>query len=243
MSVLARHFGDVNDAVRPCGICDTCDPAGAELRQFRRATHAERNVVQAIVDELRPVNYMAAGTLQRSLELVGRMSRSDFDGLLDAMVRAGLIGIEEAEFEKNGEVLRFRKVRLTKTGLDMRPTTPVPLLIADGIANEFAAGSPLPRRTKQVKSDARKPVAAAAISPQPAPASEALAARLRGWRTAEAKRLGVPAYVVLHDRTLQAVAIARPASPAQLLAIDGVGPAKAERFGNAILRLCASLSG
>jgi superfamily II DNA helicase RecQ len=70
-----------------------------------------------------------------------------------------------------------------------------------------------------------------------------LAARLRGWRTAEAKRLGVPAYVVLHDRTLQAVAIARPASPAQLLAIDGVGPAKAERFGNAILRLCASLSG
>jgi hypothetical protein len=32
-----------------------------------------------------------------------------FDGLLDAMVRAGLIEIEEAEYEKDGEVRRFAK--------------------------------------------------------------------------------------------------------------------------------------
>ena len=55
------------------------------------------------------------------------MSRDDFDALLDAMARAGLIEIEEAEFEKNGEVLRFRKVRLTETGLEVRPTTPLSL--------------------------------------------------------------------------------------------------------------------
>jgi superfamily II DNA helicase RecQ len=48
---------------------------------------------------------------------------------------------------------------------------------------------------------------------------------------------------VLHERTLQAVAMARPANPAQLLAIDGIGPAKVERFGEAILKLCASPSG
>jgi len=48
---------------------------------------------------------------------------------------------------------------------------------------------------------------------------------------------------VLHDRTLQAVALARPANVAQLLAIDGIGPAKAERFGEAILKMCASSSG
>ena len=34
---------------------------------------------------------------------------------------------------------------------------------------------------------------------------EALAARLREWRAAEAKRLRVPAYVVMHDRTLTAL--------------------------------------
>ena len=47
------------------------------------------------------------------------MSRNEFDGLLDAMVRAGLIEIEEAEFEKDGEVIRFRKVRLTERGLEL----------------------------------------------------------------------------------------------------------------------------
>ena len=123
MAALVRHFGDVEDASRPCGICDVCDPAGAVLRLFRRPTAAERELAQAIADELRAVDYKAAGTLQRNLDPVGRMSRSEFDGLLDAMVRAGLIEIEEAEFEKDGEVIRYRKVRLTEAGLEMRASS------------------------------------------------------------------------------------------------------------------------
>ena len=113
MAALVRHFGDVEDASKPCGICDVCDPGGAVLRLFRRATPVEREMVQAIADELRAVDYKAAGTLQRNLDLAGRLSRNEFDGLLDAMVRAGLIEIEEAEYEKEGEVRRYRKVRLT----------------------------------------------------------------------------------------------------------------------------------
>jgi superfamily II DNA helicase RecQ len=190
---------------------------------------------------------MAAGTLQRSLELVGGLTRTDFDGLLDAMARAGLIEIEEAEFEKNGEILRFRKVLITELGLEVRPATPLPLLIADGIADEFDAGdADLPRKKKATTSAriALQKPAGIATNPEPAdPASEALAAMLREWRTAEAKRLGVPAFVVMHDRTLQAVARARPANVAQLLAINGIGPAKAERFGGPILKLCAPSSG
>jgi superfamily II DNA helicase RecQ len=69
---------------------------------------------------------------------------------------------------------------------------------------------------------------------------EALAARLREWRSSEAKRLGVPAYVVLHDRTLTALAQARPANLRQLLEVTGMGPAKVERFGAAILELCGA---
>jgi len=68
---------------------------------------------------------------------------------------------------------------------------------------------------------------------------EALAARLKEWRASEAKRLRVPAFVVLHDRTLNAVAMARPKNPRQLLEIDGIGQAKAEKFGAAILGLCS----
>ena len=71
---------------------------------------------------------------------LGRLSRNEFDGLLDAMVRAGLIEIEEAEFEKDGEVIRFRKVRLTEAGLEVRPATPLELLISDGIVEGLAGG-------------------------------------------------------------------------------------------------------
>jgi superfamily II DNA helicase RecQ len=68
---------------------------------------------------------------------------------------------------------------------------------------------------------------------------EELATRLKEWRAEEAKRLKVPAFVVLHDRTLIALAAARPATPNQLLAVDGIGAMKVERFGQDLLRLCA----
>jgi hypothetical protein len=151
MAALVRHFGDVEDASKPCGICDICDPAGAVLRLFRRPTAAERAMAQAIAGELRSVDYKAAGTLQRNLDPAKRISRNEFERLLDAMVRSSLIEIEEAEFEKGGEVIRFRKVRLTKTGLELRVSTPIELLISDGIAEEFGGQRPAPVRSKKRK--------------------------------------------------------------------------------------------
>jgi RecQ family ATP-dependent DNA helicase len=241
MAALVRHFGDVEDASQLCGKCDVCDPAGAELRQFRRASAAEREMVQQIVDELRAVDCKATGTLQRSLEAVGRLSRDEFDGLLDAMVRAGLAEIEASEFEKDGEVIRFRKVRLTEAGLEVRSTTPLALLISDGIVEEFSGRGAAPARVKKTRAAAGKSAKKAEVGPmQLTEDGEALAARLREWRAAEAKRLRVPAYVVLHDRTLNALAQARPANPRQLLEIDGMGPAKVEKFGEAILGMCGA---
>jgi len=242
MAALVRHFGDEEDAGRGCGKCDVCDPAGAELRQFRRATPAERELVQRIVEELRPVDYRAAGTLQRSLEAT--LSRDEFEALLNAMLRAGLAQIEDAEFEKDGETITFRKVRLTEAGLEVRRTTPLSLLISDGIVGvPSSSGGASPRNSSNKQKGARaKKTVKVGVSAEVgmSAADEALAARLREWRTAEAKRLQVPAFVVMHDRTLEAVAIARPANPKQLLDVDGIGPAKVEKFGAAILGLCGS---
>ena len=239
MTALVRHFGDEEDAGRGCGRCDVCDPAGAVLRVFHRAGPAEREIVQSIVDELRPLDYLAAGTLQKRLELVGRMGRGEFDALLDALARAGLIAIEVAEFEKEGELIRFRKIRLTERGLALRRSTPLELLIGEGLGKEFGGRKPAsPRERKSAAKMARKSSANGAPA-QLTPGQEALSARIREWRAAEARRLGVPAYVVLHDRTIHALAAARPSNPRQLLEVDGMGPAKVERFGAAILQLCA----
>jgi RecQ family ATP-dependent DNA helicase len=240
MAALVRHFGDEEDASHACGKCDICDPAGAVLRQFRRVTAAERDLVQRMVDELRPVDYKATGTLQRNLDPLGRMSRDEFDALLDAMVRAALIAIEDAEYEKDGEVRRFRKVRLTARGLDVRATTPLALLISDGVVEEFGARGETATRTKKSKSSASKSAKPDAAPVKLTAEQEALATRLREWRAAEAKKLGLPAYVILHDRTLTGIACTRPANPRQLLDVDGMGPAKVEKFGAAILGLCGT---
>jgi RecQ family ATP-dependent DNA helicase len=242
MSALVRHFGDVEDAKQPCGVCDVCDPGGAVLRQFRRATGAELEIARRLLDELRGVDYKAAGTLQKSLDLVGRISRDEYDGLLGALVQAGLIEIEEAEFEKDGQVLKFRKVRLTEAGREMR-AAPLQLLISEGIVEEYSGRVQAPVRVKKAKPAAmtgpQKNGGVAAAEPKALTAEgEALAGRIREWRAAEAKRLKVPAYVVLHDRTVTALAEARPRNPRELLGIDGIGPAKVERFGEEILRLC-----
>jgi RecQ family ATP-dependent DNA helicase len=237
MASLVRHFGDEEDASRGCGRCDVCDPAGAELRQFRRATQAEREMAQRIIEELRPVDYRAAGTLQRNLE--ASLSRDEFEELLSAMVRAGLLEIEEAEFEKDGQTIRFRKVRLTDSGLEVRRTTPLALLLGDGVVGALAGRPATQARKKKstpAKSDRKAPKEAQELTA----ADEALAAKLREWRAAEAKRLRMPAFMVLHDRTLNAVALARPRNPRQLLEVDGMGPAKVEKFGTAILELCGA---
>ena len=243
MAAQVRHFGDEEDASKPCGVCDICDPAGAELRQFRHATVREREMAQAILDELRPVDYKAAGTLQRSLDPAGHMRRSDFDALLDAMVRARLIAIEDAEYEKDCEIRRYRKVRLTAEGLEVRPTKPMALLLGDGVVDDFSGRVAAPsRKSKGELAGPRavKKQASAALPLKMTPEAEALVAKLKEWRASEAKRLGVPAYMVLHDRTVQAAALARPVNPKQLLALDGMGPAKVEKFGRAILEICGS---
>ncbi|MBA3034386.1 MAG: DNA helicase RecQ [Gammaproteobacteria bacterium] len=62
---------------------------------------------------------------------------------------------------------------------------------------------------------------------------------LRTWRAAEAKAQGVPAYVILHDKTLHELASRQPASPEDLLDVPGIGAAKAARYGAALLELIA----
>jgi ATP-dependent DNA helicase UvrD/PcrA len=69
----------------------------------------------------------------------------------------------------------------------------------------------------------------------PASYDEELFERLRAWRKERADEESVPAFVVFTDATLQLIAEQRPTSPAALLRISGVGPAKLERYGDGLL--------
>jgi ATP-dependent DNA helicase RecQ len=64
-----------------------------------------------------------------------------------------------------------------------------------------------------------------------------LLAALRAWRSETARKRGVPAYVVLHDATLDGIAASRPRTHAQLRSISGVGDKKLERYGDELIAL------
>jgi len=77
----------------------------------------------------------------------------------------------------------------------------------------------------------------------PATIDEALVERIKAWRLERARELEVPAYVICTDATLLAIAELRPDSPEQLLQIPGIGPAKLEQHGAALLALVQAASG
>lgn len=73
----------------------------------------------------------------------------------------------------------------------------------------------------------------------PSDMDEALYERLRDWRAVRAKEIGQPAYCVFTDKTLMAIAEAVPGSAGELAGISGVGARKLDRFGTAVLAICA----
>ena len=70
-----------------------------------------------------------------------------------------------------------------------------------------------------------------------ASASPQLVEALSAWRLSEARRRRVPAFRILTDAVLGAIATARPRDGASLQRIHGVGPKLAERYGETILAL------
>jgi ATP-dependent DNA helicase RecQ len=69
------------------------------------------------------------------------------------------------------------------------------------------------------------------------PAADALFQKLRQWRLEAARAQGVPPYVIFHDSTLMAIARARPLSRHALDGLPGIGAAKLERYGDALLEV------
>ncbi len=64
-----------------------------------------------------------------------------------------------------------------------------------------------------------------------------LLARLREWRSTQARDAGVPPYVVFTNKELYSLLQIRPASKTAMLQINGIGKSKADKYGDAVLRL------
>ena len=91
---------------------------------------------------------------------------------------------------------------------------------------------PLPAPTPRP----RPPAPVPAVS---TPEEQDLLARLKDWRRETAAARGWPAYVVLPDKTLNAIAVRRPATMDELAACPGIGPIKLDLYGEQLLELVA----
>jgi ATP-dependent DNA helicase RecQ len=95
-------------------------------------------------------------------------------------------------------------------------------------------------RTVAGKLRAAKAASVASGAGAPALMDAELMEHLRRWRKAQADLLGVPPYVIFHDRSLQQIASVLPHSAALLGQLHGVGQRKLEQWGDEILALVRS---
>jgi ATP-dependent DNA helicase RecQ len=100
--------------------------------------------------------------------------------------------------------------------------------MAEWMARPAASAKSSVRGKKRVPIE---PVAALAAGSE----AEELREYLRAWRRAMAKESKVPAYIVLHDSSLEEICRRQPKFLAELLEIPGIGERKAELYGQEIL--------
>ncbi|MEI8241921.1 MAG: ATP-dependent DNA helicase RecQ [bacterium] len=152
--------------------------------------------------------------------------------LLDALIAEGCVSVTADA---------YHTVSITPAGVQVaRRQVAFAMAWPSGCPETPDAGKeptrPVPRQT-----DAAAPTGggrASAVGNEAATAE--LLALLRQWRTEEARQLGVPAYRVLTNRTLEALAQGAPQSMVDLEEIHGLGPILRARYGEKVLSLLAN---
>ena len=170
----------------------------------------------------------------------------EFDAVLLPAVEEGLLPIRQASTpEEVAEERRLLYVGLTRARAH--------LWLSWAARRAGPSGREQPRRPSRFLDDVVAPgsgrvrpravasgMARSGRSSAQAKADGPVAEALRAWRRKRAEADGVPAYVVFNDRTLAALAERRPRSRGELLAVEGIGPAKLDRYGDELLALLAT---
>jgi DNA topoisomerase-3 len=234
---LMRHFGDREASGGVCDMCDFCRPDDCQVLTFTEPSADERRSMTRVLDALRERDDQATGRLHR--EIFGEaLARNDFENLIGALARAGLVEVRDDAFERDRKVIRFRRVRATARGREDDAVGTVRVPVSPELTLP-AAKTPRRRRSPKKKKVEDKPFHQTVVElPTAAPeASPELVAALREWRLAEARRRRVPAFRILSNRSLTAIAETRPRDEAGLLRVNGMGPKRIERFGETILEI------
>lgn len=255
---ILRYFADEQEMLGGCGHCDVCEQLDAQKRsgdlEAENTTPQDQTVLRQALSGvarvrgragLTAVADMLTGVRSKRLDRLGLTSLSTFGllsgwrkervlALLRRLITAELVTLAGSEFplpwltprgiavmkgEEEGRVLLPSMVAAVPAGKSRRSAS---------TKSAQTAGSPS-------RGAAKQPVAS-----DPSELDEELLERLREARLRVAKEQGVPAFVVLHDRTLFEIAAQKPQTLEALSAVKGIGPAKLDRYGAEILRVTSA---
>ncbi|MFF1919130.1 DNA helicase RecQ [Streptomyces sp. NPDC058221] len=234
---LLKYFGQEPTSAS-CGNCDTClappetwDGTVVSQKLLSTVVRLKRERGQKfgagqIIDILlgrKTAKIIQFDHDQLSVFGIGEeLAEAEWRGVVRQLLAQGLLAVE-GEYgtlvltEESGSVLgREREVLLRKEPKKVAPS-----------------------RSSSSKSGKGKAAAVADLPESAVPVFEAL----RAWRGAQAKELGLPAYVIFHDATLREIAALRPGSLAELGGISGLGEKKLATYGEGVLEVLAGLPG
>ncbi|MFM7454297.1 MAG: DNA helicase RecQ [Cyanobium sp.] len=232
--VLLRHFGE--ELAEPCDNCDGClEP-------------------QALVDVSLPVQKLLSAVYRTGQRFGAAHVVDVLLGGSSEKIRQ--LGHDQLSVYGIGRELDRGQWRALVRQLLSREVLLAPAEARGGLC--FGAGErvrpllrgeqrlelalPAPRREQR-----RQPRQSAGASGSPAAADwdaqvdASLLAQLKEWRREQARLQGVPPYVVFHDRTLLELAALRPADMEALAQVSGIGAAKLERYGEAVLTVVRAI--
>jgi ATP-dependent DNA helicase RecQ len=218
-------LGYFSEAAGPCGNCDNClsPPQTEDVTELAKLALSavyrtgQRFGAQHIVDVLLGKDCERMSSFGHDqLGVFGKGRGTDattWRALIRTLLGLGLLRTDQAAFGGISLDASAREVLSTGRKVVMRKPEP-----ADR------------QRARRKAAVAGEPVAVEGID-------ASLRQKLKVWRLAVAREHSVPPYVVFHDSTLDQIAARRPQSLGELSTISGVGQAKLDRYGAALLEL------
>ncbi|NTW40182.1 MAG: DNA helicase RecQ [Cellulomonadaceae bacterium] len=223
---MLAYFGE---QTQPCGACDTClsPPSSWD------GTVAAQKLLSAVVRlDQRGQRYGAGHVIDI---LLGRTTpRVTQLGHADLSVFG--VGADIDERAWRGvvrQLLAQRLLGVDASGYGTLHLTPDSSEVLTG------GRTVLLRHEAPAKAKAPRVRKGAEAAPDLSAPDAGLFEQLKAWRAGVAKEQGVPAYVVFHDATLKAMAQQKPRSLGDLAGVSGVGAAKLERYGAAVIEVLA----
>jgi ATP-dependent DNA helicase RecQ len=244
---VLRYFGDEQETLGGCGHCDVClalDGATVEESEADSAdkTLVVRKALSGVARAQKRAGMIAIGDMLRGVDSektrkFGFTDLSTFGLLKDrssewivALLRS-LLAAGWIDLTTNEHPVPY----LTRAGAEvMKGDAPARIMLPAEPRVETRAGRSR-SRSSGASASASAPREPITLDPSVQPIFD----KLRAHRAEIAKSRGVPAYVVALDRTLVEMAQVRPKTTDQLLMLHGMGPARAEQYGESFLRVLA----